>query len=154
VEVAARRPELVGELVLLAARVADHDWSQDIVAFAEEEDRLLEEDDLDAAADLNARFWAPAVADRVLPMQRRSFELQISSAAEEVVPESIDLAAIKARTLVIVGEDDKEDFLAIAGRLADEISDAELVTLPGVGHLPALEQQEETATLVRRFLRV
>jgi pimeloyl-ACP methyl ester carboxylesterase len=151
-EAAARRPELVSDLVLMDARVPDHDWSEEVIAFAEEEDRLLEEGDLDAAADLNARFWAPAVADRVRPMQRRSFELQLSSAAEEVVPERIELAAIQARTLVVVGEADKADFRAIAERLAEEIPQAELVTLPGVTHLPSLERPEETAALVREFL--
>jgi 3-oxoadipate enol-lactonase len=151
-EVAARRPELVSELVLLAARVPDHDWSAEIIAFAEEEDRLIEEGDLDAAADLNARFWAPSVADRVQPMQRRSFELQVSSAAEPVDPERIDLGAIRARTLVVVGDEDRADFRAIATRLAEEIPDAELVTLPGVTHLPSLERPDETAALVRDFL--
>ena len=151
-EVAARRPELVSELVLLAARVPDHDWSDEIIAFAEEEDRLLEEGDLDSAADLNARFWAPAVADRVRTMQRRSFELQVSSAAEALEPESIDLRAIRARTLVVVGEDDKADFRAIAARLGYEIPGAELVTMPGVTHLPSLERPDETAALVRGFL--
>jgi 3-oxoadipate enol-lactonase len=151
-EVAARRPELVSELVLLASRVPDHEWSDEIIAYAEEEDRLLEEGDLDAAADLNARFWAPSVAERVRPMQRRSFELQVSSAAEALEPERIDLRAIRARTLVVVGDDDKADYRAIAARLADEIPDAELVTMPGVTHLPSLERPEETAALVRRFL--
>ena len=151
-EVAARRPELVSELVLLDARVPDHDWSEEIIAFAEEEDRLIEEGDLDSAAELNARFWAPSVADRVQPMQRRSFELQVSSAAEPIEPELIDLGAIRARTLVVVGEEDKADFRAIAARLAEEIPDAELVTMPGVTHLPSLERPEETAALVRDFL--
>jgi 3-oxoadipate enol-lactonase len=151
-EVAARRPALVSELVLLASRVPDYEWSDEIIAFAEEEDRLLEEGDLDAAADLNARFWAPSVAERVRPMQRRSFELQVSSAAEALEPERIDLGAIHARTLVVVGEEDRADFRAIAKRLAEEIPDAELVTMPGVTHLPSLERPEETAALVRRFL--
>ena len=151
-EVAARRPELVSELVLLASRVPDHKWSEEIVAYAEEEDRLIEEGDLDAAADLNALFWAPSVAERVQPMQRRSFELQVSSAAEALEPERIDLGAIHARTLVVVGDEDKADFRAIAARLADEIPDAELVTMPGVTHLPSLERPEETAALVRGFL--
>jgi 3-oxoadipate enol-lactonase len=152
-EVAARRPELVSELVLLAARVPDHEWSDEIIAYGEEEDRLLEEGDLDAAADLNARFWAPSVAERVSPMQRRSLELQVGSAAEPVEPERIDLRAIRARTLVVVGEEDKADFRAIAARLAEEIPDAQLVTIPGVTHLPSLERPEETAALVRSFLR-
>jgi 3-oxoadipate enol-lactonase len=132
--------------------VPDYEWSDEIIAFAEEEDRLLEEGDLDAAADLNARFWAPSVAERVRPMQRRSFELQVSSAAEALEPERIDLGAIHARTLVVVGEEDRADFRAIAKRLAEEIPDAELVTMPGVTHLPSLERPEETAALVRRFL--
>jgi 3-oxoadipate enol-lactonase len=151
-EVAARRPELVSALVLMNARVPDHEWSDEIIAFAEEEDRLFEEGDLDAAADLNVRFWAPSVAERVRPMLRRSFELQVSSAAEAPDPERIDLGAIRARTLVVVGEEDKADFRAIAKRLADEIPDAELVTMAGVTHLPALERPEETGELVRRFL--
>jgi 3-oxoadipate enol-lactonase len=151
-EVAARRPELVTELVLLDARLPDHPWSEKIVAFEEEEDRRIEEGDLDAATELNVRFWAPAVAERVWPMQRRSFELMISSAAEDVQPECIDLTAIEARTLVIVGELDKADFRAIAERLAAEIPDAELVVMDGVTHLPSLERPDETARLVREFL--
>ena len=151
-EVAARRPELVTELILLDARLPDHAWSNEIVAFAEEEDRLFEEGDLDAATELNVRFWATAVAERVRPMQRRSFELMVSSAAEDVQPERIDLAAIEARTLVVVGELDKADFRAIAERLAAEIPDAELVVMEGVTHLPSLERPDETARLVREFL--
>ncbi len=151
-EVAARRPELVSELVVLDAPLPDHDWSEDVTAFYQEEDQLLEEGDLDSAADLNARFWAPSVVDRVRPMQRRSFELQLASAAEETYAERIELGAIRARTLVVVGEEDKADFRAIAARLADEIPDAELVTMPAVTHLPSLERPDETAALVREFL--
>lgn len=151
-EVAARRPELVTELVLLDARLPDHAWSDEIVAFEEDEDRLVEEGDLDAATELNVRFWAPSVAERVRPMQRRSFELMVGSAAEDVQPERIELAAIRARTLVVVGELDKADFRAIAERLAAEIADAELVVMEGVTHLPSLERPDETARLVREFL--
>jgi 3-oxoadipate enol-lactonase len=151
-EVAARRPDLVRELVLLDARLPDHRWSEEIVAFEQEEERLIEEGDLDAATELNVRIWAPAVAERVRPMQRRSFELMIGSAAEGVQPERIDLAAISARTLVVVGELDKADFRAIAERLAAEIADAELVVMESVTHLPPLERPDETARLVREFL--
>ena len=51
-----------------------------------------------------------------------------------------------------MGEDDKQDFRAIAERLAAEIADAELVVIEGAAHLPALERPEETARLVREFL--
>jgi 3-oxoadipate enol-lactonase len=75
-----------------------------------------------------------------------------SSAAEDVQPERIDLAAIGARTLVVVGDLDKADFRAIAERLAAEIADAELVVIEGVAHLFSLERPDETARLVREFL--
>jgi 3-oxoadipate enol-lactonase len=151
-ELAARSPGLVRQLVLLDAALPGHDWSEELIAYAEEEDRLLEEGDLDGATELNVGFWAPGLADVVRPMQRRSFELQIASAAEEREPEEIDLAAISAPTLVAVGEFDRADFHSIAERLAAEIPRAELVVIPGAGHLPALERPAETAELVRAFL--
>ena len=151
-QVAARNPELVERLVLLDAPLPDHDWSQEIRDFAEEEDRLLEEGDLDAATELNVRFWAPELGDIVRPMVRRSFELQVASQAEEADMATIDLAAVSAPTLVVVGELDKTDFHTIAERLTDQIRGARSVTVEGAGHLPSLERSAETAELVRSFL--
>ena len=153
-EVASRRPGLVTELVLLDAPLSDHDWSAEVEDYWAEEDRLLEAGDLDGAAALNADFWAPAVADRVLPMQRRAFELQTTTEAEGAEPGHIDLAAVTARTLVAVGELDRPDIHAIAERLGDEIEGAERAVIAGAAHLPALEQPTETAVLIRNFLRL
>jgi 3-oxoadipate enol-lactonase len=143
---AARNPDLVTDLVLLDAPLPDHDWSEEVIAYAEEEERLLEAGDLDAATELNLSFWAPGLADRLRPMTRWSVELEI----DEV--EEVDLSAVRARTLVAVGEHDKADFHAIAERLARELPEAELVTIPGAGHLPSVERPEATAALVRGFL--
>ena len=143
---AARHPELVTDLVLLDAPLPDHDWSEEVIAYGEEEERLLDAGDLDAATELNLDFWAPTVAERLRPMTRWSLELEI----DEV--EEVDLSAIRARTLVAVGEDDKADFHRIAERLAREIAGAEFALIPGAGHLPALERPQETAALVARFL--
>ena len=151
-EVAARSPALVTDLVLLGAPLFDHDWSAEVEDYWAEEDRLLEAGDLDGAARLNAEFWAPAVADRVLPMQRRAFELQVASEAEGVGADEIELAAVSARTLVAVGELDRPDIHAIGERLADTIPGAERAVIAGAAHLPALERPEETAALVRGFL--
>ena len=143
---AARHPELVTELVLLDAPLPDHEWSDEVVTYAEEEERLLEAGDLDAATELNLAFWAPSVADRLRPMTRWSLELEI----DEI--EEVDLGAVRARTLVAVGEHDKADFHAIADRLARELPAAEHAVISGAGHLPAVERPEATAALVRRFL--
>jgi 3-oxoadipate enol-lactonase len=144
---AARHPELVTELVLLDAPLPDHEWSQEVETYAEEEERLIEAGDLDAATELNLAFWAPAVADRLRPMTRWSLELEM----DEI--EEVDLGAVRARTLVAVGENDKADFHLIADRLARELANAELAVIKGAGHLPSMERRDETAALVRRFLQ-
>ncbi len=153
-QVAASRPELVSELVVLDAPLFDHDWSQEMQDFGREEEGLLEQGDLRGAAIFNADFWLgdPEPRDRVIEMQERAFELQAESDAEEVSPDSIELAAITARTLVVVGEFDKRDFREIAERLTREIPDAVHEVIPGAGHLPSLERSEQTARLVREFL--
>ena len=144
---AARQPELVTDLVLLDAPLPDHDWSDEVITYAEEEERLLDAGDLDAATELNLSFWAPTVADRLRPMTRWSLELEI----DEI--EEVDLSAVSARTLVAVGEHDKADFQLIAHRLARELRDAEYAVIPGAGHLPSVERPEATAALVSRFLK-
>jgi 3-oxoadipate enol-lactonase len=156
-EVAARRAELVSDLVLLDATLADHHFSSEVAAFADAEATLVEQGDFRGAALLNARFWpAPDASDevrhRIAAMQERAFELQAESEAEEVEPYEVDLAAVRARTLVGVGEHDKPDFKQISERLAREIAGAEHAIVAGAGHLPALERPAETALLVREFL--
>jgi 3-oxoadipate enol-lactonase len=155
-EVASSRPELVSELVLLDAPLQDHDWSAEVLRAWEREDELLEQGELHAAAVLAADFWLadPSVRDLVIEMQERAFELQAESEAEPVGAESIDLGAVRARTLVAVGELDKRDFHAIAERLAAGIPSAEHRVIEGAGHLPALERPAETARLVRDFLHL
>jgi 3-oxoadipate enol-lactonase len=155
-EAASRRPDLVGELVVLDAPLFDHDWSSEIEHFAEHEEELLEQGEFRAAALWNAEFWLedPAHRDFVAEMQERAFELQAESEAEETGTDSIDLAAIRARTLVAVGELDKQDFHAISERLAAEIPGAEHRVIAGAGHLPALERPHETARLIREFLHI
>ena len=145
-DLAVRRPELVTRLVLLDAAFPDHAASDELEEYALEEERLLEAGDVEAAVELNLRFWCPDVADRVRPMVAGSLEWEGEG------PDTIDLAAVRAPTLVAVGEHDKRDFHEIAERLAREIPDAELVVIAGAGHLPSLQRPEETAALVRRFL--
>jgi 3-oxoadipate enol-lactonase len=155
-EAAARRPELVTEVVLLDAPLPDHDWSDEILEFWRREDELLEQGELHAAAVLNADFWVedPLHRERVTEMQERAFRLESESEAEGVHPESIDLGTVAARTLVAVGELDKRDFHRIAERLAREIPDSRFAMIEGAGHLPSLERPGATAGLVREFLDI
>jgi 3-oxoadipate enol-lactonase len=154
-EVAATRPELVEALVLLDAPLFDHDWSEEIEGYARHEEALIEEGEFRAAAEWTADFWLEDAShrDRVVEMQERAYELQAESEAEETGADSIDLGAIAAPTLVVVGELDRRDFHAISERLAREIPDARHAVIQGAGHLTALERPADTSRLIREFLQ-
>src|SRR5918997_2922687 len=98
---AARHPELVSALVLLDAPLPDHEESGDLLAYAEEEERLLEEGKLEEATDLNMAYWG--IPEQHRAVVRRSLGYDIEGV------ESVDLHAVTAPALVLVGELDKPD---------------------------------------------
>jgi 3-oxoadipate enol-lactonase len=146
-EFAARKPDLVEKLVLLDAPLMDHDFSDEFMDHVNEEERLIEAGDLDAAVELNLDFWCPGIADRVRPMAVEALQRE-----EEELPNP-DLASVLVPVLVAVGEHDKPDFRAIAERLARELPDARLEVIAGAGHLPSMERPEATAGLLKSFLK-
>ena len=161
-EFALEHPERVTKPVLVDAGLPDHEWSEEIRRFGEEEDALLERGDVDGAVDLNVRTWAlPHVADLIRPMQRRAFDVQLEAERWETPPgperkldppSSARLAHVSAATLVIVGSEDFGDFHALAERFAREIPDARLEIVEGAGHLPSLERPDEFDRLLLEFL--
>jgi pimeloyl-ACP methyl ester carboxylesterase len=62
------------------------------------------------------------------------------------------LSSLDIPTLVVVGDDDKVDFKAIAQHLAEEIPNADLAVVAGAGHLVGLDQPEELNALLIEFL--
>ena len=54
-------------------------------------------------AELTADFWLtdPSLRERVVEMQQRAYELQVTATSEEIFPEAIPLAEVRARTLVV-----------------------------------------------------
>ncbi|HEY1376089.1 MAG TPA: alpha/beta fold hydrolase [Gemmataceae bacterium] len=62
------------------------------------------------------------------------------------------LAKIDVPTLVIVGAEDALTPPAMAQSLAGRITGAQLVTIPGAGHLSNVEKPDEFTDAVRRFL--
>lgn len=85
-ELAARHPDRVTALALLAASPPDLEPGPELTAFIEREDALLEAGDLAAATELNVATWlgpeaTEEVRAEVRAMQRHAFELD--RAAEE-----------------------------------------------------------------------
>jgi pimeloyl-ACP methyl ester carboxylesterase len=67
-------------------------------------------------------------------------------------PVVYDWPKIKARTLVIGGEKDGQDFPKLAKHIADTIPGAQLVIIPNAGHVPHLEAPEIFNRELRKFL--
>lgn len=146
--------EQVEKLVLVGAGLPAWDWTEEMRDYHAAEEQAIDAGDLDAATEINLDFWvAPEHRDEVQPQLRLALELQTAHEEPEVLwPEMAPLSSLDVPTLVIVGEDDKADFLAIAQHLAEEIPDADLAIVPGAGHLVGIDQPEELNALLQEFL--
>jgi 3-oxoadipate enol-lactonase len=162
---ALREPDRAAALVLLDAPLDEFDESDELVAYYDAEEALLESGDADGAVELNVRFWVdrdgrraaePAVRDLVRTMQRDAIAAQDGVAAELEAPDppvAGRLGEITVPALVAVGADDVPDIVRVGERLAEELPGAgPLVRIPGAAHLPALERPDEVAALVIAFL--
>ena len=158
-EVAALAPERVRSLALLAPPLSDWDWSDEFKTYVEDEDAALARGDVDRAVDLNVRMWAgesgPAIQEYVAAAQRRAFEHSDQGADPEELDPPIHerLGDIKAETLVVVGDRDVPDFVAIARHLADTLPGPELRVVDGAGHLLSLEQPDLISEVLAGWLR-
>jgi pimeloyl-ACP methyl ester carboxylesterase len=67
-------------------------------------------------------------------------------------PVVYDWAHIRAKTLVIGGEKDGENFPALAKHIADTIPGAQLVLFPNVGHVPHIQVPDMFNRELLKFL--
>ena len=168
-EVAVSQPERIEKLVLMDPGGPGGDWSEETQAGWEEEDAALDRGDIDAAVEVNLRMWvdgphrSPSEVDAdvralVGEMQRRAFELQlpvIETAREEpLVPDLADrVGDVQAPTLILTGDEDRDDMQALANKLAEKIPDAQRTSIPRAAHIPSLERPDEFDKIVLEFLR-
>ena len=62
------------------------------------------------------------------------------------------LREISAPTRVLIGDQDLEDVQEVAARVAAQVRGAELIRMPGAGHMLQMEQPAEFTRLVLEFL--
>ena len=159
-------PEMVSALVLVCPSVSGAEPSEEVRRFGAEEEALLEHGDLEAAAELNVRMWvdgprrAPeqvdaSVRDRVREMQRHAFTIPMPEGLEaiDLEPPAIErLAEVRAPTLLVVGDHDIVEKLAVVDRLAAGIPRARKVVFPGAAHMLTMEQPTQFNQVVLDFL--
>jgi pimeloyl-ACP methyl ester carboxylesterase len=148
--------ELVSKLVLVDAGFPAWDWSEELRGYWAAEEAAFEEDDLAEATQVTLDFWLrPEHHDEVRPQTLRAYELQSAHEEPELQwPDFPPLSTLAVPTLVIVGDEDKADFRAIAQHFAEQIPDAELVVVAGAGHIVGLDQPAELNALLLEFLEV
>jgi 3-oxoadipate enol-lactonase len=166
-ELAVESPERVTALVLVGTGLAGHEWSDEVEAFAAEEEEALERGDLEAAITANLRMWLagprrpldaidPSIRERVEEMQRDAFVLQKGHDDVRAVrldpPASQRLGEIRVPTLIVTGDEDVQDIHDIADKLIAEIPAAQRATIADAAHLPNLERPEEFNRIVLDFL--
>jgi 3-oxoadipate enol-lactonase len=144
-QVASAAPERVERLVLLDPLAEVLEPDERLRSFWREEAALVEAGDLDGATELNVTtFLGPEASaearELVRTMQRRVFELQAGAGDTENAELPVDLGGLTMPVTVVVGELDLPFFVDTARELARRLADAELIELPGAGHLPSLER--------------
>lgn len=151
---ALAHPDQVSRLALIGSGVPAWDWTEELKEHFAREEAAFEAGDLDAATELNMEFWvAPEHRDEVRPQQQLAWELQTAHDEPEVLwPELAPLSSLTMPVLVVVGDQDKPDFAAIAHHLAEQIDGAELAVVAGAGHLVGVERPDELNALLLDFL--
>jgi 3-oxoadipate enol-lactonase len=157
-------PARVDRLVLCPPVVPGREWSERVRRGWREEKEAYEAGDLDRAVEVNLELWVdgpnrrpdevdPEVRELVRTMQRRAFELPEPDPPPEPEPDpDVRLADVRVPTLVIVGDEDVEDFQAMADAAADGIPGARKVVIEGAAHVVPLEQPEEFNAVLLAFL--
>lgn len=95
------------------------------------------------------------VRERVRVMQHHAFTVPIPANAEELslTPPAITrLSELQVPTLVIVGDHDISSKIELAEQLANEISGAQKVVIPGVAHMVSMEKPDIFNSAVLSFL--
>ena len=161
-------PDRVSKLVLIAASASGAPWLEeypepyrDLVAKVEAAE---ETGDIDETNRLEAWLWldgaaAPegrvAGADRELFLTMNRIALANDDPGELRRPEPVwdRLGEIGVPTLILSGDLDLPDQLPVDQGMAERIPDSRYVALPGVAHLPHLENDEACLAAITEFLK-
>ncbi|MGO9452449.1 MAG: alpha/beta fold hydrolase [Candidatus Binataceae bacterium] len=169
VDFALENPEMVAGLVLVGSGLSglndpkelSEEARQHWVAFLS----MIQKRDVDGARAMDAKYWIdgprrdatgidPVYRERATMLHRENFSLERFAHQEQpLTPAAIGrLGEISARTLVVIGDNDSQDLIKLASKLAGEIAGARLITIENAAHLPSLEHPELFNRILAEFL--
>lgn len=160
-EFALRYPKAVQRLILADAGINGYPW-QAFADFNREVVQLALTAGIDAARErwLSTGLFDPAMADAQLTRTIRTmvdnysgWHWRNTDPQQLLTPSALEqLPAIQAESLVIIGEHDIPEFQDVANITHQRIPNAQMLRLPGVGHLTNLEAPEAFNAAVLNFL--
>jgi len=160
-EVMARRPELVGKLILCGTTPSfgkpDGDWQREFIAqrtapldagksMAELAEVLVPQMVGPGSLPEGVRLAAHCMSQVPASTYRRALEALVT------FDRRANLPRIQVPTLVVAGEHDRNAPPAAMKKMADAIARSTYLEMRGVGHLQNLEAPDEFDSLVLNFL--
>jgi len=163
---AIAHPDLIEKLVLVSPGLRGYDFRDPWVEtkFGAMM-RALSQRDLNGAVEVFLTMWVdgpfrrpaevnPLVRERVREMASRSFGLsRIAPNCKGLDPPAAGrLSELRVPTLVVLGEKDAPDILAIGKLIHEGLVGSQVVTISDVGHLLPMEKPNEFNHTVEDFL--
>jgi pimeloyl-ACP methyl ester carboxylesterase len=159
-------PQRVDALILVASALSGYHFTDAGTRAAwKASDAALEAGRLDDAAKIEMQTWLagprrrleqidPSPRQRIRAMLMQSYATPPDLGDEQPLdPPAVGrLGEVRAPTLIVVGDEDQPDIVAIAGLAESGIPGAKKVVMPGTAHLPNMEQPATFNRIVRDFL--
>ncbi|HET9110318.1 MAG TPA: alpha/beta hydrolase [Ktedonobacterales bacterium] len=165
-------PERVGALITVGSGLsgADHEDSPEQQALFKEGEQAQNAGDVARLNEIEAHIWCdgfarsaeqvkPSVRQRFLEMNTNNNRRFLDGDWEGAEFAPLDppaigrLGTITAPTLVIVGSGDVAGVLATADDIASGVPGARKVVMPGLGHVPNMDEPDEFNRIILGFLR-
>jgi pimeloyl-ACP methyl ester carboxylesterase len=159
-------PGRVAGMVLVAPVIGGFQASDEIIVFNEQEEQLLEQENIEAATELNMRMWLdgpsrgscdidPNLRSQVAQMQRDAFHVPVPDGVEVVEADFVALERleeISCPVLVLGGELDVQAAREHAYQIASRIPGARFQLIRDAGHLLSLEIPGRFNEILREFV--
>ncbi len=165
VDFALTYPESVTALVPVAAGVGGIEDSDDLQRQLAEVDEIAAREGIDAANERELCIWVdgpkrapeqtnPTLRERMRQLNRDQWAQERPGTARYLSPPAAErLGEIRVPTLVIYGDGDVSDMIAIGEHLAASVPGARREVFPGVAHMVNMERPDEFSRAVIEFLR-
>ncbi|MHB1430726.1 MAG: alpha/beta fold hydrolase [Streptosporangiaceae bacterium] len=153
IDVALARPDRVASLTLLAPGLSGYPWPEEPEVDADYQ-AAEASGDPDAIAAIALREWAaagtdPLITDMLLDAIR-AWPAEEQHCLEPEDPAYGRLGAVRAPTVLLVGDRDRPALIACDESIAAGVPGCELIRLPGVDHYPSLRDPGAVIRVIAR----